>query len=272
MHDRNPLRRTGVLVLALLLSTVSWVAVAGSGAPGEDPDLFCRPSTIDIGEISGFGNQRPLFLGGDMIIRDGISWGAFWRQHTSIYDPQRPAPEIDFRSQVVIAVVQGQQNSGGGPSITIAGLRHGPSSGAATDPGAVSILVVDDERPGPLDVITNPYHIAVVQRRCLPDQATVGFRHVAPDPTAGTVRGHVFVPTNAVDWLGIPNATVFLAGADGRRRDARTGRDGSYAFLRVPPGAYQLSVYVPPFQPEVTPVTIEAGDVEVWDFYLVPAP
>jgi hypothetical protein len=95
---------------------------------------------------------------------------------------------------------------------------------------------------------------------------------VAPDPSAGTVRGHVFVPTNAVDWLGIPNATVFLAGEDGRRREARTGRDGSFSFLRVPPGNYQLSVYVPPFQPENTPVAIEPGDVEVWDFYLAPAP
>ena len=85
--------------------------------------------------------------------------------------------------------------------------------------------IVDDERPGPLDVITNPFHIVTVARECIPDGANVSFRHLAPRPDLGVVRGRVFVPTDAIDWRGLPGARVQLLSADGSSRFAPTGLD-----------------------------------------------
>jgi hypothetical protein len=47
------------------------------------------------------------------IFRDDTSWKKFWNQHTSKITPAEPAPAVDFSKEMVIAVTQGQQRTGG---------------------------------------------------------------------------------------------------------------------------------------------------------------
>ena len=102
----------GALLLLSLLLTLS--ASLSFAAPTVEIQLQgCRPVTLRSGEISGWGNDIPGFLGEDRLIRDTRAWFLFWAGHTSIYDPSAPMPPVDFRRHVVIAVVQGLANGFG---------------------------------------------------------------------------------------------------------------------------------------------------------------
>ena len=228
----------------------------------------CQARTLAIGETSGWGWNVPNFLGAELILRDQAAWWNFWEQHTSLNTPPALQPYVDFNSEVVVAVIQGIQNSGGGPSITITGVS--PSSDLSSR--SVVIRIVDDERPGPLDVITNPYHVVAVPRACLPPQAAVIFLHVAPTPGTAVIRGTLYVPANATDWRGLPDALVRLHTSNGEFRTTRTGEDGSYFFLDLAPSTYIVDANNPPYFGD--PVTIQAAadSVNIWDFYLSVGP
>jgi hypothetical protein len=126
--------------------------------------------TIDRGEISYFNYGDPIFLGADMVIKDHKTWVWFWVRHTQGIHPAPPIPRVDFRREMVLAVMLGFQTSGGGPSIEISSLDEIWSidfENSMMIPRRFSmgirVLVKDHREPGPLDVITNPYHIVKVR-------------------------------------------------------------------------------------------------------------
>ncbi len=221
-------------------------------APDHAPN--CHPFTLSKGEHSGYGFNAGGFLGADLIISNPHAWEVFWDMHTGTVDPPPPPPPINFHRHVVIATVQGMQTSGGGPNTAVLGIhREGP---------LFKIVVFDDERPGMLDVITNPFHVVVVDRRCLPPHGAVVFEHVAPMPESGVVAGAVVAPGDPDQPpRPLPGAHVALIpqNNDGEPWHAMSGADGSYFFVNVPPGAYELVAEKEGFEPAVLPVEVTPG-------------
>ncbi len=275
---------SSMAVLGLLLAGAVQPAQdsAGAAQPASDagitldtplptPVNACQPLTIAMGDRSGWGYNTPGFKGEDFVIRSPSTWAAFWAQHTSLTDPAPPLPPIDFSQQVVIAVVQGVQTSSG-PYIAIGGIMPWIAPTPTTAP-TVTIQVIDDERMGPLPVLTNPYHIVAVSRVCVPPQASVTFRHIAPTPGMSLVRGKVFIPANATDWVPVANATVkLLASSAVPPQITRSGLDGSYFYLNVAPGAYVLDADKPPYCGTAVTITVPPDVIVGHNFYLTPGP
>jgi hypothetical protein len=119
--------------------------------------------TIDRGEISHFRYGDPGFSGAAMDIRDWRTWVWFWEGHTRGIRPRVPVPVVDFKTDMVLAVLLGYQSSGGGPGIKITSVED-PFL-FTTKPGRTFQVFVEEIRdPGPLDAITNPFHIVKVRK------------------------------------------------------------------------------------------------------------
>ncbi len=240
----------------------------GDGDPGDDPGLppnvDCHPFTITYGSHSGFGYNAPGFLGADLLIRTPAAWETFWQTHTGNLDPAPEAPPVDFREHIVLAVIQGPQSSGGGPNIAIVGIEH--------DGPFVNVIVMDDERPGPLDVITNPFHVVLLHRACLPPHAALSFAHVAPPPDSAVLHGRVFAADDSNEGRPLPGAHVTLHGtaADEPVRHAVTGLNGSYFFVGLEPGQYVARAEAHGFEPQEAPIDLAPNAFVQHDFTLLP--
>jgi len=255
-----------LLVLAAALAALAQhnAGPAQALAPISLSPGACQIRTLAAGDTSGFGWSQPGFTGAELIIRSQDEFWRFWEQHTSLQSPPPEQPYVDFATHVVVAVVQGIQTTGGGPSITITDIQLD----AANHPANVTIRIVDDERPGPLDALTNPYHIVVVRKACLPPGSSVTFLHVAPVPGTGVIRGTVWVPADATDWRGLPEATVRLWDSNGDLRTTLTGYDGSYRFLSLTPGTYVLDASNPPYYGDPATAGVMPDAAVLLDFYL----
>lgn len=269
------------LTVVLLVVAVAGVAGAGpaltlnlaqlSTVPAPAANV-CQPKTIALGDISGWNYNTPGFMGEDLIIRDNTAYQQFWMKHTAHIFPPPMAPYVDFSQQVVLGVVQGMQTTGGGPNIIITNIVSWPAPTAVTRP-TVTVLVSDDERPGPLAIITNPYHIVVLPRACVPPNASVSFRHLAPQPGTSIVRGRVFAPANSVDWLPLEGAKVTLAASNAvAPRVTTSGFDGSFFFIPVAPGNYILDADAPPYCGDAIGVGVPPNALIDREFYLLPSP
>jgi hypothetical protein len=119
--------------------------------------------TIDKGEVSQYRYGDPDFAGAVMDIRDWASWSWFWRMHRKGIRPVPAVPVIDFKREMVLVAMLGHQTSGGGPSIEILSIED--LFALTTRLGrAFRVFIEENQAPGPLDVITNPYHIVRVQK------------------------------------------------------------------------------------------------------------
>lgn len=98
-----------------------------------------------------------------MEIRDCKTWAWFWKRHTEGIQPPPSIPKVDFRTEMVLVVLLGYQTSGGGPSIEIKSIEE--IFNYVSIPGKrIRVLVKENKEPGPLDIITNPYHIVKVRK------------------------------------------------------------------------------------------------------------
>jgi VWFA-related protein len=115
---------------------------AASGAQGGNMRV------IDRGAQSRIDDARQV------VARTAAEWSALWRQHA----PDRPAPPVDFASEMVAGVFFGSQNSGG-YAIEILG---------AAAKGGSLVVQYREIRPGPdaiaAQVITSPFHLAALPR------------------------------------------------------------------------------------------------------------
>ena len=240
-------------VTASNLSTTT--AQADNDPPQPPPP--CPPITIAKGDQSGWQHDNPDFSGAEFVIRDPLAWGAFWAAHRN---PADQPPPIDFMQHVVIVAVQGLQPTGGRPNISIVEVRPaGPFA---------EVVIVDDKRPGPLAVVTNPFHIVAVCRESLPPHRSVTFLHLRPIPESGTVVGRVFAAQTEGEPTPLGNAHVVLLRPEEPPRDAMTGGDGSYFFVNVPPGEYVLRAEHTDFEPAEVPVAVPPNAIVGHDFVL----
>jgi hypothetical protein len=261
-------------LLCLLIGAyliVGGAAAAQIAAGDTDPapeDNACLPFTLAIGDMSGVYDDMN-FPGKDFVITDKDAWAELWKFHTRFMDPAPALPEVDFRRDVVLACVQGWQKTGGMSAIYI--TKVVPASDIS--PVAPYALVVDDERPGPLDVLTNPFHFVRVSKECVPPIiANSYFKHVAATPDTGVVRGNVYAPAGPT-YRPLPGAVVTLVRPDSitpRPPTAVTGLDGSYFFLNLRPGSATLIVTAPPYESQRAPIRIFANSRTYQNFYMGP--
>jgi len=145
-------------VLAFVLCACSPIEISRSG-PGEagvSPPPAPRGSlhgvpitTLDIGVRSGISTPRQV------VVRDEVAWEDLWAEHTT-GRASVPVPNVDFGSQMVLAVFLGEKPSSGyAVTILDAAERDGN-------------LVVDVEVSVPpagmseLTILTYPYHMVMV--------------------------------------------------------------------------------------------------------------
>jgi hypothetical protein len=119
--------------------------------------------TLDKGEISYYRYSDSSFLGAEMTIRDAATWSSFWKKHKSGIEPAPRPPKVDFSEDMVVVVMLGYQPSGGGPAIAIKSVDDLISISNAVAKN-YRITVVENETPGPLNIIANPYHIIRVKK------------------------------------------------------------------------------------------------------------
>jgi protocatechuate 3,4-dioxygenase beta subunit len=249
---------------ATIMSDPSQPIRINDAADNTDQQGACNLVTIGQGEISGYGWDDPGFKGARCVINNPQSWQAFWERHVSILDDPPPPPPVDFRHWIVLAAIQGVQMSGGGPHVEIVALEQAP--------GGARVVVIDDEAPGPLDIITNPWHIVKVNRRCLPRRASLCFESWAPGPEPGTIAGHVFGETPDGGEVPLGGALVRLYTNEGLVRATHTNNEGTYGFDDVPPGEYGMEALAEGFLPAEELVLVEPGQLTEQDFVLAPAP
>lgn len=122
------------------------VAKAHDGPCGDSAEF----RTLDRGISSGAAEQTK-------IIRDESSWIEFWTKHGRIFMPMPERPEVDFDTEMVIAVVR--HFTSGGYSVTIQGIVHRPKE--------IQILytLVEPSSGCPTtDALTQPYHFVATPR------------------------------------------------------------------------------------------------------------
>lgn len=233
------------------------------------PDKLCYPRTIAIGEISQFGYGSEVFAGATLIIRDPDTWKSFWARHAG-ENGARP-PRVNFRRHVVVAAIMGLQTSGGGPGIYITSVH--------TTRSAARVHIVEDPRPGLLDVITNPFHIVAVPRGCLPAGLSTVFLKTDVRRDSGIVSGTVY---GNIPWRDAPiplvNARVTLrptgSADDGTVAPARetfTDARGRYFFVNVRPlRSYWLSAERRGFEPDAEIIGVPPQTHVAQDFVLNP--
>ncbi len=236
-----------------------WEAVADGRVCVE-----CPVVTLQQGERSLFHFEDPGFMGLTALIRDRHSWERFWSHHTHA---DSPPPPVNFREWRVIVAIQGVQTTSCGPMIEIARVeRCGPS---------VMVGIVDDERPGACDALSNPFHIVRVPLRCLGRFTSVGFLSHAPGLMPGAVTGRVLgeledgevIPlAEAMVRLSRPNDPDFVV-------ETLTNNDGFYHIPDLRPGPYAASAFAPGFMPvHRQPLHVPPGETVEMSFLLHPGP
>jgi hypothetical protein len=145
MHDsrtktrRTPARVSGALVCACLCLTG-----AKAMTQGDSPAL----RTIERGAQSNIDSARQA------VARTPEEWAALWNAHNS----DKPAPQVDFDREMVVAVFMGSRPTGG-YSVQIVSAQE-------QNGGLVISYHEASPRPGAIttQVLTFPYHIVAVSK------------------------------------------------------------------------------------------------------------
>ncbi|MEM4724467.1 MAG: protease complex subunit PrcB family protein, partial [Candidatus Hadarchaeum sp.] len=123
------------------------------GMPCDEPIQHLPFVTVDKGEHSGI--KYPS----ERVINDQDAWLETWGEHSGIWYPAPPAPIINFEKHTVIGVWIGDRPSNN-HMVTITDIQF--------DPCEKLVTVFYDYTPnipcGPLDVITDPFHIVMLPK------------------------------------------------------------------------------------------------------------
>ena len=74
---------------------------------GEIKEVIVNYDIIQSGTYSGKKDAVA------QVIQDRVEWEKLWKQHVSVLVPQPPLPDVDFESEVVVAIFAGEKKSGG---------------------------------------------------------------------------------------------------------------------------------------------------------------
>jgi hypothetical protein len=143
-----------ILAIGVISLFCFFFPVSSDAAPSS---LLIPFDTIAQGDISYYNYGDSGFTGADLLIKDERAWAWFWEMHTAGIEPQPPVPAIDFIREMVIVAILGYQSSGG-PGVTVLEVANEAPS------RALHVVIGENENPGPLTVITNPFHIIKLKR------------------------------------------------------------------------------------------------------------
>jgi len=115
--------------------------------------------TIDKGTQSGYHKRASL------VIKDQAEWEKVWNLHTSNLDQIPHVPEVDFKTDMVIAIFRGEFPSSGFYT-EISNITE------SKDKIEVTVTETNDLKGMLLDVMTYPYHIVKLRRSDLPVEFT----------------------------------------------------------------------------------------------------
>ncbi len=125
----------------------------GDDVPCDLPIEHWPYETIDKGEHCGIDYER------FEVINDWLAWEMLWLEHTSWIYPPPPIPPINFDMHSVIGVWIGPRPSNN---------HHATIVDIQFDPCEELVTVFYEYTPytacGPLDVMTDPFHIVVVPK------------------------------------------------------------------------------------------------------------
>ncbi|CAG0941422.1 hypothetical protein BROC_01448 [Candidatus Brocadiaceae bacterium] len=127
-------------------------------------------TTVEQGEISYYRYNDSSFIEADMLMRDRDTWREFWTVHTEGLQPAPVLPDVNFGKEMVIVSLLGLQSTGGGPSINVLEVNIDHDR-------RLHALIEDNENPGMLTILTNPFHIIKLKK--LPVRSVV-FEHRKP--------------------------------------------------------------------------------------------
>ncbi|MBI3911589.1 MAG: protease complex subunit PrcB family protein [Armatimonadetes bacterium] len=115
-----------------------------------------QPRTLARGFHSGITERRLL------VVNTSAQWRALWREHTASVAPPPSVPAVDYEREMVLAVLMGEQRTGG-YAVEIAAVRAGRQE---------VCVVVRETRPEPgqpvTQALTQPFHFVAVPRSSLP--------------------------------------------------------------------------------------------------------
>lgn len=106
------------LVSALPLAIVLLLAACGAGGTsnsavvvGRIDDMFGATAPIAHTLIASSDNSG-VMEARNVVIKDGDAWAALWAEHSARESPAPAPPEVDLRTEMVIAVFIGTRPSG----------------------------------------------------------------------------------------------------------------------------------------------------------------
>jgi hypothetical protein len=137
------------LVLATMMTPVLIGGVTGVPAADSRTVSFVN---IDKGSRSG------VEVRADQVIRNKSDWQRLWTQVYSVFEPAPSVQKVNFSKEMVLAVFQGEQTSGGF-SIEVTNITETKRS---------IIVTVKEIAPSPDDAVssghTQPYHLVKMKK------------------------------------------------------------------------------------------------------------
>jgi hypothetical protein len=109
-----------------------------------------------------------------MVIDNSERWNDLWQQHTYNTEPPPPVPQVDLTRYSVVAVLAGEQPTGG-YSVEILSVE---TSGSQTQERSAITITVEHRQPEAGDFVTEaltyPYHMIRIPKI----DGKVVFKHV----------------------------------------------------------------------------------------------
>ena len=151
MSGRPPIKK--FIILAQLAYLITGCFSSARTTVKDGPIAF---AVIDSGQHS-LADTAAVFL-----IDNQKQWLEIWRFAKGSIEPMPPAPEIDFKRDMLVAVFMGKKSSGG-YRVQMTNIEYAKDT--------LSISIEYFRRPGGtlLPVVTSPYQIAKIPR--LPGKA-----------------------------------------------------------------------------------------------------
>jgi len=147
----------GVAVASLLLAPSVLIRQSVGNHTPEEPNDWVPFTTFDKGWISHYRYDDYSFRGEYIVIRNQTAWASFWLNHTKGRSPQPPVPtNISWDVDMVLVSLLGIWPDGGRASTNF--------MSAYLDGDTLYAYVLNIYEHGMLLVITNPYHIIVLQK------------------------------------------------------------------------------------------------------------
>ena len=153
----------------LILTIVTAGACAAQSQPPTGLPTDAVPLEVQhllADQYSGIAEPRRA------VIRDAMSWAAFWKEALNNRTPEAAVPPVDFAREMVIVAAMGRRGTGG-YGISIEGAYHAP--------GRIVVAVRQTSPPAgamTVQVFTAPVDVVRVQRSAEP----IAFLDVGPAP------------------------------------------------------------------------------------------